>query len=139
MVKEHLNADNIRYQLANLKQLTFEVTDACNLRCKYCGYGEFYEDYDKRENKMMSTDSAKTLLNYLVELWNSSHNVSANRNVYISFYGGEPLLNMPFIETIVAYINNIHSPYRSFTFSMTTNAILLDRYMDFLVKHEFNI
>jgi molybdenum cofactor biosynthesis enzyme MoaA len=43
-------ANDILYQLSNLPQLTFEVTDACNLRCKYCGHGEFYDDYDKREN-----------------------------------------------------------------------------------------
>ena len=139
MVDDLLNSDTIRRQLANLKQLTLETTDACNLRCKYCGYGEFYDDYDRREDKMMDINAAKTLINYLVELWNSSYNVSAKRNVYISFYGGEPLINMPFIETIVDYLNNIRCPHRSFTFSMTTNAILLDRYMDFLVAHRFNL
>ena len=25
-----------------------EVTDRCNLECKYCGYGEFYSNYDRR-------------------------------------------------------------------------------------------
>jgi uncharacterized protein len=35
-----ISKDDIFYQLSNLLQLTFEVTDACNLRCKYCGYGE---------------------------------------------------------------------------------------------------
>jgi predicted nucleic-acid-binding Zn-ribbon protein len=39
------------FALANLSQLVFEVTDACNLKCKYCGYGEFYNDYDSRGNK----------------------------------------------------------------------------------------
>ena len=29
--------------LINLKQLVFEVTDACNLHCKYCAYAELYE------------------------------------------------------------------------------------------------
>lgn len=37
-----LSERHVIYELANLKQLTFEVTDACNLKCKYCGYGEFY-------------------------------------------------------------------------------------------------
>jgi len=40
-------AKDIRYNLINLKQLVFEVTDACNLRCKYCGYAEFYGGGDK--------------------------------------------------------------------------------------------
>jgi uncharacterized protein len=134
----HISVTHIAYQLSNLKQLTFEVTDACNLRCKYCGYGEFYDDYDKRENRMMSVDAALQLINYLAALWNSEQNASAKRNVYISFYGGEPLLNMPFIETIVQYMENLHCPHRSFSFSMTTNALLLHRYMDYLAAHQFN-
>ena len=28
----------VRNSLANLNQLVFEVTDACNLQCKYCAY-----------------------------------------------------------------------------------------------------
>ena len=31
-------AENIEYNLAHLSQIIFEVTDACNLRCKYCAY-----------------------------------------------------------------------------------------------------
>jgi predicted nucleic-acid-binding Zn-ribbon protein len=66
-----ITVDDIATQLSNLPQLTFEVTDACNLRCKYCGYGEFYEDYDKRENKMMSVDTALKLIDYLAASVNS--------------------------------------------------------------------
>jgi uncharacterized protein len=71
---------------------------------------------------------------------NSSLNISTNQNVYISFYGGEPLLNMPFIKTIVDYVENgIRCSSRHFTFSMTTNALLLHKNMDFLVTHNFNL
>ena len=88
-MKNYVTPDVISYQLSNLHQITFEVTDACNLRCKYCGYGEFYEDYDKRENKQLSTENAIKLLDYLMDFWNSNQNASSNRNVYISFYGGD--------------------------------------------------
>lgn len=138
-MKKFVTTDMIRYQLANLRQLTFEVTDACNLNCKYCAYGEFYNDYDERENKMMSVSAAIKIIDYLVEFWNSEQNMSAKRNVYISFYGGEPLMNMPFIESVVEYVESLHCKYRNFTFSMTTNAVLLERYMDFLIKHDFNL
>ena len=139
MKKPYITSNDIRSQLSNLKQLTFEVTDACNLNCKYCAYGELYNDFDIRKNKKMDLSSAIALIDYLVSLWNSEQNTSKNRNVYISFYGGEPLLNMPFIQAIVDYIENIQCPCRSFTFSMTTNALLLDRYMDYLVCHDFNL
>jgi uncharacterized protein len=137
-MKRYLNSENILHALANLPQLVFEVTDACNLKCKYCGYGEFYDDYDNREDKMLSTEKAIRLIDYLVEFWNSELNTSALTNVYISFYGGEPLLNMPFIKAIVDHIENrVHCPSRKFSFSMTTNALLLNKYMDFLQKHQF--
>lgn len=59
MNKRYLTPAQIYYSLANLRQITFEVTDACNLKCKYCGYGEFYDDYDRRSNKMMPFTMAK--------------------------------------------------------------------------------
>jgi uncharacterized protein len=138
-MNHYLTENDIKHQLANLKQLTFEVTDACNLNCKYCAYGEFYNDYDSRENKRLSLPATLQLIDYLAILWNSEKNVSADRNIYVSFYGGEPLLNMPFIESIVDFIENLHCLHRHFTFAMTTNALLLERYMDYLVRHDFNL
>lgn len=38
-----LTGGDIYTQLINLRQLTFEITDACNLKCEYCGYGELYD------------------------------------------------------------------------------------------------
>jgi uncharacterized protein len=54
----------IQSQLSNLSLLTFEVTDACNLKCKYCGYGEFYDDYDKREDKFLPFEKAVAVIDY---------------------------------------------------------------------------
>lgn len=139
MSKKYISESDVQYQLANLRQLTFEVTDACNLSCSYCAYGDFYNDYDKRDNNKMNLSAAIRVIDYLVELWNSNQNMSTNRTVYISFYGGEPLLNMFFIKTIVDYIENIECDHRKFIFSMTTNALLLDKYMSFLVEHSFNL
>lgn len=136
---KYITQNTIAYHLANLPQLTFEVTDACNLKCKYCGYGEFYEDYDKRENKKLPIKEAIMIIDYLVEFWKSNQNVSSNRNVYISFYGGEPLMSMVFIKTIVNHVEQLDCQYRHFTFSMTTNALLLHKHIDYLVEKKFNI
>ncbi|MFA8435687.1 MAG: radical SAM peptide maturase [Marinifilaceae bacterium] len=136
---DELTAADIHEQLCNLDQLTFEITDACNLNCKYCGYGEFYNDYDTRTNHQLNHQYAINLINYLVRLWNSNSNYSHQKVVYISFYGGEPLLNMEFIKLIVHYIESLHSKNIRFKYSITTNGILLDKYMDFLVEQKFNI
>lgn len=33
-----LSADNVLEYLANTPQITFEITERCNLSCIYCGY-----------------------------------------------------------------------------------------------------
>ena len=46
--------ENIEYNLMHLPQIIFEVTDACNLRCKYCAYADLYGGYDQRTDTNMS-------------------------------------------------------------------------------------
>ena len=41
-----LTADKVKEVLTNTLQITFEVTDACNLRCKYGTCGQLYAGYD---------------------------------------------------------------------------------------------
>ena len=90
MKKKYITVDDIKYQLANLRQLTFEVTDACNLCCKYCAYGEFYNDYDKRENSTISLSASLKLIDYLVIY--GVQNIIRQLNVtYISVSMGENL------------------------------------------------
>ena len=67
-----VSADNIRYNLNNLFQLVFEVTDMCNLRCKYCGYADLYEGYDERENLKFPFQRAKLIIDYLYSLWSKN-------------------------------------------------------------------
>ncbi len=136
-MKEYIRPEHITHALANLPQLVFEVTDACNLKCRYCAYGELYEDYDKRHNKKMNFDLARRVIDYLYPLWTSELNTSSQHILYISFYGGEPLLNMPLIEKVVKYTKMLDIPHRTIRFSMTTNAMLLNRYMDFLAEKDF--
>lgn len=138
-MKEYLTADIVKSSLANLQKLTFEVTDACNLQCKYCGYGLMYDNYDKRENKRLSLTTAIKLFDYLSNMWNSDYNLSLNRTIHIGFYGGEPLLNMDFVKKKVDYIERNKSSNLLFQYSMTTNAILLEKYMDYLAKMNFQL
>ena len=116
-----ITSEDVKRSLSNSPQLTFEITDACNLKCEYCGYGKFYSDYDERKSTRLSPQRAKALLDYLGSLWRSELNVSYNQNVYISFYDGEPLMNVPFIKEIISYVEELDCPSRSFTFNMTAN------------------
>lgn len=137
--KQYFDGSIIRKRLANTPQITFEVTDACNLNCVYCGYGKLYGNHDDRENKKLDIFKATNFLDYVVNLWDSPLNQSYNKTITLSFYGGEPLLNMPFIQAVVDYSKNIQSKTRNIIFSMTTNGLLLHKFIDFLVENEFSL
>ena len=132
-------ADNIEYNLATLPQIVFEVTDACNLRCKYCGYADLYEGYDKRENLKFPFKRAKMLIDYLYTVWKKHYVPGCVRPITISFYGGEPLLNVPFIEQVIEYLECLPPVGKKYHYSMTTNGMLLNKYMDLLVKKKFHV
>ncbi|MDR2408057.1 MAG: radical SAM peptide maturase [Bacteroidales bacterium] len=137
MEETKLTKHEVEDALVNLKQVTFEVTDACNLRCKYCGYGDLYFGYDRREDKYLSFNKVKTLIDWLVDFWKSHKTASRIAKTYIGFYGGEPLMNMDLIKEIVEYVESLKIN-RNFIFSMTTNAVLLNRYMDYIAAKKFN-
>jgi uncharacterized protein len=134
-----LTADSVRVTLANLTQVTFELTDACQMDCFYCGYGKFYDNYDKRENKHMDFPMIKQMVDYLDEQVNTPLNRSHNMPLFFGFYGGEPLLDFHLIEETVLYVNRLKWLHNIVRFTVTTNGLLLDKYMDFMVEHDFNI
>jgi uncharacterized protein len=131
------SAQDVVKSLANSRQIVFEVTESCNLKCKYCGYGELYAGFDKRENRSLDLSVAKKVLDYMTDLYESPLNRKYHKKIAISFYGGEPLLNMPFIKEMVRYANLKKITHKRFYYSMTTNGILLDRHMDFLAANDF--
>jgi len=133
------NSENIKYHLANTSQISFEVTDKCNLQCEYCIYGKYYMNRTKPENINLSIDTAKKILENLVKLWNTSLNSSENKKISIGFYGGEPLLNMEFIHEIVDYVKTLKTNHYSFSYDMTTNGVLLAKNIQFLEENKFNI
>jgi len=72
----YFNEDLVKRSLINTQQITFEVTDQCNLNCTYCGYGDFYSNHDERRNQMLSVDKAIQLIDYMNRRWSSSYNQS---------------------------------------------------------------
>lgn len=138
-LSRHITANDVNDQLANVKHIGFEVTDSCNLKCAYCIYGEFYNDYDDRTSKQIDIKKAKLLIDFLVKKLNSPANSSPRNEVFISFYGGEPLLNIDFIEEIVCYTQQMQNNQIKFNYMMTTNGIYLRKYVHFLFKYDFTI
>ena len=135
-----ITKEDIELNLINLRQIVFEITDSCNLRCKYCGYADLYEGYDKRDNQKLPFNKAKLILDYLFyNYWTKKNGVNYRRTINISFYGGEPLLNVPFIKKVINYVENLPKIGITFKYSMTTNAMLLNEHMEYLIDKDFFI
>ena len=81
------------------RNITFQVTSGCNLRCAYC-----YEHHKSTEH--MSIETGQKIIDYLLGLYEKNDSDFINRNtraVVLDFIGGEPLLEAPLIEKICDY------------------------------------
>jgi len=129
-----LEESMVEESITHARQIVFETTDSCNLNCTYCSLGELYEGYDKRVGKKINTNYAINLLKYIFDLKPKNK----NNKMYISFYGGEALLNITFIKQIVEVANQLNAEKEmELMFTMTTNATLIQKHIDFLVENKF--
>jgi len=113
-----------------LSVLLLEITEKCNLGCYYCVYSKDYPNERPPSPKEMSFDTAKKAIDELVPL--------SKRSALIGFYGGEPLLNMDLIRKTINYSKKSF-PSKEFTFSVTTNFVHADRYIQDLVDNKMYI
>ena len=80
------------------KNITFVVTESCNLACTYC-----YECH--KTNRRMSKEIAKQAVDFIFdeELVNGYYTKEDSPSVILDFIGGEPLLEIDIIDYIVEY------------------------------------
>lgn len=133
-----LTGKNVEYQLANITQITIEMTEKCNLNCHYCAYGNLYSTVN-RKGTDIPFSLIRNILFYLNEKLNSTLNVSDCNPFYISLYGGEPLVCFARIKETVDLVGTMNFSNNVVVFSMTTNGFFLDKYMDYLVEHNFRL
>lgn len=134
-----ITGEDIELSVCNIPQVIFEVTSACNLRCEYCCYGNGYETFKNRTSGELSLETVKIVLDSLLAQMNSLNNTSTQTPFVISFYGGEPLLNIKIVKEIVEYSKGLHFPHRILNYSMTTNATHLAKNIDFLRDNNFHL
>jgi len=129
---QHPYTPYLKYFLdRKIEKITLQVTQGCNLRCKYCVYSENVNVQQRsHSNRRMSWETAKNGIDFLWE-----HSVDSPR-VNIGFYGGEPLLEFSLIKCATEYAKKIFRG-KKLSFSITTNGTLLtDEIIDFLVREE---
>ncbi|MBT8723446.1 radical SAM peptide maturase [Bacteroides uniformis] len=135
-----ISEKNIETSIRDVSQVVFEMTTACNLQCEYCCYSDGYTIFQKRQNGKLEFSTAKVVLDYLARIFKSKIQTGLCSEPFaISFYGGEPLMNFPIIKEIVEYAELLNFEGKEIVFTMTTNAVLIDKYADFLSKHKFRI
>lgn len=129
----------VKDRILETLQIIFEVTDSCNLNCKYCGYGDMYNNHDRRNTKDIDLQSAIILLDFFIKGWKEKGINSIKKNIYISFYGGEPLRNITAIRKLISYIESHFPSNVSPIYSITTNGLLLKKCIDYLIDKSFDV
>lgn len=121
-----------------LRQMTMNVTEDCNLRCKYCFYSSCYSNSRTFSKNKMDFAVATKAIDYYFEFLEKYKAWNPYRRPAISFYGGEPLLEFDLIKKIIKYIKTKY--YRDTEFNITTNGMLLEeKVIDYLVGKNVNI
>lgn len=115
------------------QQLTFVVTQDCNLRCKYC-YME------KNDKNVMSLDVAKKAVDYFID---NKESLFIRDYIILDFIGGEALLEIKLIDQIVDYFRLETYKKKSkwfgrFRINVQSNGLLFDNedFQRFLRKNK---
>lgn len=99
-----------------LRQVILELTEKCNLRCKYCVFHEYNRGYRNFQNKDMSWDIAQRAIDYAY--------AHSGKEIAITFYGGEPLVKFDLMKKCIEYSLMLITD-KDLSFSFTTNLTLM--------------
>lgn len=136
LLKENITVGDVNHALRYLKQVDIELTQFCNLKCKYCFYGELYKSTETR-NHRIHLENIRPIFDRLFEYWGKKW---LRHPVHINYYGGEPLLEFEAIRLITTYLKEKETDRIRFGFGLTTNAVLLTEEMiRFFIRHQFKL
>ncbi|MEI6613449.1 MAG: radical SAM protein, partial [Chrysiogenales bacterium] len=105
-----------------ISSITLVLTERCNFSCPYCP--------QHRGKKTLKIKAITAFLDFLQP--------RLAKEVWLGFYGGEPLLCWPLIEKTVAYAENKYK--NGFRFTLTTNGSLLKKeHILFFKENQFEL
>ena len=108
---------------APVTDLMLYLTEDCNLRCTYC--------FVNKSPRRMSSETARKAVEFFLD-----RNISgAEPVINITFFGGEPFLELDRMEEVIAlgrqYRPNV---YKKLTFSVTTNGTICSDRVERMVR-----
>ncbi|MBI9015471.1 MAG: radical SAM peptide maturase, CXXX-repeat target family [Clostridiales bacterium] len=116
-----------------IKNITFCVTEDCNLACKYCYM------LHKNSRKTMDFNTAKKAVDFFIDRVDEF----PEESVVWDFIGGEPFLEIDLIDKICDYIKiqqfrKNHKWFKSYRFSFSTNGMnyTSKRVQEFITKNK---
>ncbi|RDU23424.1 radical SAM protein [Anaerosacchariphilus polymeriproducens] len=114
------------------KTLIISLTEECNMRCEYCT--NYKKDREGHQPQQMS----KSMLEKAIDQFMIHSKES--KEITISFYGGEPLLQFDLVQHAVDYANNNHFG-QNILYLITTNGLFLEKQeiCDYLIENDFFI
>ena len=102
--------------------MTLVLSDRCNFSCPYCP--------QQKGNNTLKIKDIRDFLDLL--------RTRLDREVWLGFYGGEPLLSWPLVKKTVAHAEKYFR--NRFRFTLTTNGSLLEKqHILFFRKHHFEL
>ncbi len=97
--KEGVDENSPNYEKVSCANVTFQVTDACNLACTYC--------YQHNKGiRAMSFETAKKFIDHILNGdagFNKYINPELRPAIIIDFIGGEPFLQVDLIDKVIDY------------------------------------
>ncbi len=113
-----------------LAGLVLGITENCNFRCTYCTASGRYINERTHKDANMPLHIALKSIEYFLD--HADHD-----DCYISFYGGEPLLQKDLVHECMQYARRLNPNVR---FNLQTNGYLLDdHFFKVLRKFDSNI
>jgi len=114
-----LDREHIRAQLdRGMRGLLLGVTDRCNQRCSYCIYSGNYKGQRTHGSSRMSWYVARRSIDQFLA------HCADTPPIFVTFYGGEPLLAWGLVRQCIEYIKGLGVP--DLTIVLNTNLTLLD-------------
>jgi radical SAM peptide maturase (CXXX-repeat target family) len=124
-----------------VRNVTFVVTERCNLNCTYC-----YETH--KSNKRMTKEVGRKAVDMLFETekLRGYLETEESKGIILEFIGGEPLLEIDLIDYLVDYFKTkaflMNHPWgKYYAISITSNGILYldEKVQNFLNKNNGNV
>jgi uncharacterized protein len=121
-----------------LTTMVLNVTNQCNLACTYCyeyGADKIVDTENGKQPKFMTEETARDAVEFMLKESGTSP------VAYLTFFGGETLMNFPVLKRTVAYARERAAALgKQVHFSLTTNATLLrPDTIEFLAENDIGV